>query len=288
VSDVASRRDSGGNDRQVKLRGLSFHYREWPSGGPTLLLLHGLCSHAHTFDRVAQALADRYRVVALDQRGHGETDWAASYSWPEWVEDIDALRKHLGVDRLTLLGHSSGGWFAYLYAGLHPSAVERLLVAEAAPLDVSAPPPARAAAGDAFYGSAGFSSVEEAIELARSTGTRATELELRERTIHNLKMTADGRWIFRYDPRVLEARDRAELRPPPEEEWRIAAGINCPTLVLRGGASSFTTSDLARQRTERLCALLADCHIVTVPEAGHGLWMDQPDVTIEAIRGFLP
>lgn len=277
--------DIQARDQNVKLRGLSFHYREWTSNRrPTLLLLHGLCSHARTFDRLAQALSDRYRIVALDQRGHGESDWAPSYTWEEWIEDLVALQSHLGLSRFSLLGHSSGGWFAYLYAGLHPTAVERLVIAEAAPLDLSSPPQT---GSSGYYGSAGFASVEEAIDQARATGSRATDFELRERTIHNLKRAPDGRWVFRYDPRVLEALNRGELRPPPEKEWEIVARITSPTVVLRGAVSSFATSESARQRTDRLCALLGNCRVVDIPDAGHGLWMDQPEVAPAIIRGFL-
>lgn len=276
-------------DEYVTLRGIAFHYRSWPSARePVLLLLHGLCAHARIFDRLAPQLADRYRVIALDQRGHGETDWTADYGWEQWVEDIEELRRNLGLPRLTIFGHSSGGWFAYLYAALHPAVVEKLVVGEAAPPDETVPAKSRAPSrGDDLYATPSFSSREEALRRARATGTRATEAELVARVYQNLRERPDGRWAWRYDPRVLAARDSGELRPSPEREWQLAAQVTCPTLILRGTLSEFGSTAAARERVARLQALLSLCQVAEIADAGHGLWMDQPDATLAALGAFL-
>src|SRR5215216_3915791 len=94
-------------DATVQLNGLRFHYRDWGNeGAQPLLLLHGFTGHARTWDTFAQAMRDRYRVLALDQRGHGETEWATDYATERSVEDIDAFVRELGLRRFALLGLS--------------------------------------------------------------------------------------------------------------------------------------------------------------------------------------
>ena len=96
-------------DELIELRGLRFHYRDWPSkqvGAPDLLLLHGYTGHARSWDAFAEAMTDRYRVLALDQRGHGESAWAPAdrYGIDDMADDLTAFVKALGLTHFTLLG----------------------------------------------------------------------------------------------------------------------------------------------------------------------------------------
>ncbi|HEY7269991.1 MAG TPA: alpha/beta fold hydrolase, partial [Dehalococcoidia bacterium] len=78
-------------DKTIELNGLRFHYRDWEHAGATpLLLLHGYTSHARSWDTFARAMQAKYRVLALDQRGHGETGWATDYAPERMVEDVAA------------------------------------------------------------------------------------------------------------------------------------------------------------------------------------------------------
>lgn len=87
--------------------GWQFHYREWgsPAADP-LVLLHGFSEQARSYDTLAADLADRFRVLALDQRGHGETDWTDNYRWQTFVDDIGQFVEALGLGPTTLVGHS--------------------------------------------------------------------------------------------------------------------------------------------------------------------------------------
>ena len=90
-------------DETVMLDGLRFHYRDWGDpAAPPLVLLHGFTGNARQWDSFARAMADRYRVLALDQRGHGETDWAPDqdYSAARVHEDFVAFVAALGLERL--------------------------------------------------------------------------------------------------------------------------------------------------------------------------------------------
>ena len=89
--------------------GINLHYLDWGNqGAPDVLLLHGLRGHAHSWDDVSLALCQDYRVVALDQRGRGESDWApeGDYSGSAFVEDIVGFSNALNLDGFTLVGLS--------------------------------------------------------------------------------------------------------------------------------------------------------------------------------------
>ncbi len=121
-------------DQLVMLNGLRFHYREWGQpGAPPLVLLHGFGAHARLWDTFARAVVEDFHIFALDQRGHGETDWAPAFSLDELVEDLAHFVDGLQFASVTLLGHSMGGGVAWQYAAQPPARVQRL-VDLAAPL----------------------------------------------------------------------------------------------------------------------------------------------------------
>jgi pimeloyl-ACP methyl ester carboxylesterase len=116
------------------LDGLAFHYRE--TGDPTappLVALHALGSDARTWDAVAVALSDRYRLLALDQRGHGESARPGVYSFELMRDDLARFADALSLRRLTLLGHSMGGTVAYLFAEEWPERLDRLIIEDTPP-----------------------------------------------------------------------------------------------------------------------------------------------------------
>ena len=101
------------NDCYIDLRGLPFHYRDWGGGGRPVLLLHGLASTCHIWDLVAPLLAEEFRVVALDQRGHGlSAQVEDGYDFATVSSDAAAFIRFLEwerpVDSRTLLGRGRG------------------------------------------------------------------------------------------------------------------------------------------------------------------------------------
>ena len=110
--------------RIVERDGVRLAVRELPGDGRPLLLLHGLASTTHIWDLVAPRLAGRHRVVAYDQRGHGEsTKTAAGYGFPEVVADAAEVIRRLRLRRTVIVGHSWGGSVALEVAVRHPRLV---------------------------------------------------------------------------------------------------------------------------------------------------------------------
>jgi 3-oxoadipate enol-lactonase len=100
---------------------------------PALVLLHGLGGQASTWDTVAPELARSFRVLAIDLRGHGDSDRPGDYSFELMRDDVLGILDQLGLDRVNLLGHSMGGTVAYLVAQKEPGRIVRLILEDTPP-----------------------------------------------------------------------------------------------------------------------------------------------------------
>jgi pimeloyl-ACP methyl ester carboxylesterase len=117
----------------VTTNGVKLHYLDWGGKGKVLLFLAGLGNSAHIFDDIAPKFTDRFRVLALTRRGHGQSDKpAAGYDLPTLTEDIRQALDQLRVKRATLVGHSFGGDEMTRFAGAYPERVDKLIYLDAA------------------------------------------------------------------------------------------------------------------------------------------------------------
>ncbi|OAI42646.1 hypothetical protein AYO38_11325 [bacterium SCGC AG-212-C10] len=267
-------------DRQVTLNGLRFNYRDWGNdAAQPLVLLHGYTGHARSWDTFAAAMADRYHVLALDQRGHGDTEWAEDYASERMVDDVAAFVAALDLKQFALLGLSMGGRNAFAYAGSRPPELERLVIVDIGPEIVTSGSD-RIRAG--VQASDVFADPEEAFARQRAMNPRPPDAELRHRVFHSLKQLPDGAWTFKYD-KALRSPDRPLPRPDTDESWAKIAQINVPTLLVRGVASDILGEDVAA----RMVREIPGCEFVTVPDAGHSIPLDNPQGFIAAVRPFL-
>lgn len=271
-------------EETIGLNGLRFHYSDWPASdpdAPTLLILHGCTGHARSWDTFATAMTDRYRVLALDQRGHGETEWAApsAYTNAHMVSDVGEFVGALGLQRIALLGLSMGGRVAIHYAGGRPAELDRLVIVDIGP-ETGGSGSARIQSG--VQSNDTFDSLEDAFAQARATNSRPPEEHQRYRITHNLMQIPNGRWTYRYD-KALRDPSNPRPRPSPEEGWTAVRNINVPTLVLRGELSDI----LAREIAERMVTEIPDARLVEVEGSGHPIPLDRPDEFAAAVRTFL-
>lgn len=270
-------------DEMIELRGLRLRFRDWApprEGAPDLVLLHGFTGHARSWDAFAEAMRDRYRVLALDQRGHGDSDWAPAdaYGVADMADDLEAFVKALGLKAFTLLGLSMGGMVAMEYAGRRPSELARLVIVDIGP-EIVASGGARIREG--VRASDVFDSPEAAYAAARAVNPVPPEAHQRYRVYHSLMRTADGRWTYRYD-RAL--RSGNTLRPrDPETAWRSCAQIAVPTLLMRGENSDILAPEVAK----RMMEVIPGASFVEIHGAGHPIPLDTPDTFAVAAREFL-
>jgi len=270
-------------DRAVRVNGLTLHYVEWGAlGAKPLVLLHGITGHARTWDRLAQDLAPKFRVLALDQRGHGDSDPAGDgdYRAETMADDLARFADQLGLETFTLLGLSMGGRVAMAFAGAHPERVDRLVIVDIGP-EIHAPGLERVRSMMAGAPER-IESEAHAILYARAGNPKADEAELRHRVIHGLKRNPDGSLTWKYD-KALRDMMRAGTRRDTIDLWAPLPRIACPTLLIRGSDSDIFSPEIAK----RMLTLLPDGRFVEVAEAGHSVPTDQPREFGRVVRTFL-
>jgi pimeloyl-ACP methyl ester carboxylesterase len=256
------------------------HYLEWGDPGQTpLLLLHGIGQTAHTWAYFATAMRRHYRVIAVDQRGHGDSSWApdGDYSPTAHARDLDAFIERLRLEGFALMGFSMGGRNAMWLVDRYPSKVRRFVIVEAGPerpsLDGSQA--LRFMSGPDLLGS-----VEEFIERAIEFNQRRSPAALSRSLLHNLRQLPDGKWTWKYDP-VLRGPNRRTY--PWGDLWPVLANIACPTLIVRAAESPV----LAPEQAARMLEAIPGARMVTISAAGHTVMGDNP-VEFEAkVKPFL-
>jgi len=264
--------------RRLDIGGLSFHYLDWGGDGPPLVMLHGLTGHAHTWDHTAAALRDRYRVLALDQRGHGDSEWAPQYGGGLMADDLLGFLDALQLQEVTLMGLSMGGIVAFLFAASHPERVRDLVVLDIGP-ELAAPGGRRVAAG--LAANHVFGSEDEAFAQMRAVDPRPKDEALRHRVRHNLRRLPDGALTWKYDdalrvPGAIFDRTAAE-------RWAAWKAVSCPVLLVRGEDSDI----LAPETAQRMLAENALAGLVIVPACGHSITLDNPQGLLDVASPWL-
>ncbi len=268
-------------DRFIVLNDLRFHYLDWGNeGAAPAVLLHGLSSHAHVWEPLAPVLKTRYHVLALDQRGHGDSQWAPPYTTESYVADLEAFADTLDLAPMLLVGHSMGARNAWVYAARHPQRVGRLVIVDIGPevmsvgvdrvrLSASAPDE--------------FDRPEDALEMMRQTNPRPSDELLRLRVYNNLRGLPGGRWTWKHDKALRDPQRAATAALPTPAMWSLLGQIRCPTLIIRGAESNILAADVA----ERMAQAIRQATLVTIADAGHTVTADQPAAFEQAIRRFL-
>ncbi len=268
-------------DRTLTLRGLRFHYLDWGSEGkPPFVCLHGGAQTAHSWDNFAPVMQGDYHVYALDQRGHGDSNWApdGDYSRQTQSEDVAAFVSALGLSPFILAGLSMGGINAITYTARYPESVRALIIVDVGP-EIEAR--GRENIQSFISGIDELDSFEAFVERAHRFNPRRSLENLRQRLSHNLKQLPSGKWTWKFDQKRLGAGGRSGIGP--EGLWEDVRKIRCPTLIIRGGESDI----LAPEAAERLRAAIPNSRVTVVPGAGHSVMGDNPAGFATAVREFL-
>jgi pimeloyl-ACP methyl ester carboxylesterase len=273
--------------------GLELHLLEWSRDGVPLLLLHGFGNDAHIWDDFAPAVAPYYRTLALDHRGHGDSAWDPErrYEHDVMVDDVEAVTKALGIERLVLLGHSLGGRIATLFAGRHPERMAGLVLVDIGPeLDPRGVTRIRMETESSVDPS--FASVDEYARLLSLHYPAAQPAALARMARHGLRSREDGRLALKMDSALRGAFSRAETPEQAAEreqamiaaQWGALARVPCPTLVVRGAASDVFAADTADRMVDEV---LQKGRLAVVAQAGHSVMTDNPDGFRDAVTSFV-
>jgi esterase len=271
-------------ERSARVGNLNLSYQEWgnPQAQP-IVMLHGFGVSGHMFDEFADRMQDRYRLIALDQRGHGDSDWAedGDYTRNSFVEDLEGFRQELGLEKFLLVGHSMGGLNAVNYTNRFPDRVRALILVDVGPES------AKEGVDNIVRFTRGPDELEfeEFVELAHRFNQRRTLENIRERMRHRLKPTENGKYTWKFDKRFREPDSglRIGSEAGNDDSWSLFRGVRVPTLLIRGAESDVLSQSVA----ERAATEMQRCRLIVVPGAGHSVPGDSPDAFTEAVQEFL-
>jgi len=282
---------SAPQSRFYESQGLRLHYADWANtGAPPLLLVHGGRDHCRSWDVLARALAPHFHVLAPDLRGHGDSEWTkgGSYALTEYVYDLSRLVRHLGAQKVAIIGHSMGGMVGLIYAGTFPDQVSSLVVLDG----ITVMPDEKVAPADQriahYVGQLDkleareprrYSTIEAAAAQMRAHNKRLPEALALHLATFGVRRNEDGTYSWKFDP---YQRARAPHRLSPADHVALWGRIACPVLLLHAEESFLRSAE-----TAGLAKYFGNARSETIAGAGHWLHHDKPDEVLRAIRRFL-
>ena len=273
---LAHSRDVRYASRQTVVRGMRFHFSEWGDpDAPPVLLLHGGNQSSHSWDLVSLHLADRFHVYALDQRGHGDSEWnrELDYSIDAMVEDAVAFIGDQAMVKPIIFGHSMGGRVTLTLATRHPDLARALVIVDIGP---EITPEGTKAIHSFVANNLEFDDLEVFLDNVEKYDRFRTRAHIARTVKYNMLRRADGKYVSKVDHRRTAA-TMAELTM--EDIGRLP----CPVLVVRGAESNILSADAAN----RFAEALVHGHLVTIEKCGHNVHSGNTKGFLEGIRSFL-
>jgi esterase len=242
--------------------GLKFSYLDAGGVGEPLIALHSHWMEGATFAALAAALAPEWRVIALDQRGHGYSDHAKSYTREDYLGDLAALYANLGIRRAVLLGNSLGGVNAYQFAAKFPELVRALIIEDI---------------GAVINDDTSFALAWAGIFPSRAALEERVGARFMPYAADGVREVPGG-WRLAFEPAEMVA-SQLSLNGDHWDDWLASA---CPALLIRGGESRVTKAEHLEEMARRRPA--TELRVVS---GGHVVHMDNLAGVVEVVRDFL-
>lgn len=251
-------------------------------GAPVVIMIHGLAGQAHTFDGIANILAARFHVYCLDVRGRGESEWGPpeQYTIDTYVQDLEAVREALGLQRFALVGTSMGGLITMQYAPRYPERVSHAVLNDIGPeID-----PAGLQRILAYLQGAPemFADLKAVVRYYRQhyapMVATLNDDQLLEFARYNVRRSDAGVYVWKMDPAIRTA----QPAPPSIDPWEAYCAIACPILIVRGAQSDVLSPKTARKMLEAN----PRASLVEVPGVGHAPLLTEPEAR-KALEAFL-
>lgn len=266
------------------------HVLEWSTEGVPLVLLHGHGNEARLWDDFVPHVSPHYRVLAVDQRGHGDSDWdpQGRYAADDMADDLEDLLAHFEVDRFVLIGFSMGGRVSMAFAGRHPERLAGLVLVDVGP-ELDARGIARIGQEISSQRAPVFTSIEEYARMLSLNYPAGQPQALQRMAHYALRAREDGLFELKMDPALRADRPDDDAARAAEEAfvqrmWDALAKLPCPTLVVRGAASDILSPDVADRMVDDV---LQNGTLEVVPQAAHSVATDNPIGFAEAVCRFV-
>jgi len=250
------------------------HYSQSGSGAP-LVILHGLFGSSKNWQSLAKQFAESFTVYNVDLRNHGSSFHNAEMNYVVMADDVSRLLEQLGIQSCHLIGHSMGGKVAMTLAASQPGLIARMIVADIAPVTYSR-----------NYNSLidpimaiSLADINSRSEVDRALAPGITDPMLRGFLLQNLHREGDN-WRWRVNWTSIK-QYMTELFgfPLAPDDWHI----NVPTLFMRGENSDYVDAD----GVAMIESHFSQAEIETLPEAGHWLHADKPQVFMQSAMAYL-
>ncbi len=282
----------------LTVRGLRMHVRHWGSpGAPKLFMLHGWMDVSASFQFMVDCLQGNWHVIAPDWRGFGQSQRSGfdTYWFPDYVADLDMLLDHYAPgEAVNLLGHSMGGNIAGIYAGVRPQRIGKLINLEGFGLPTTHPRqyPGRVAKWldelRAPPEMRGYASLDEVAARLRKTNPRLAPERAAFLAAHWAEQDRDGLWKILGDPAHKMS---SPLLYHVDEIMACWSAITAPVLWVEAEDTDMWrwmgAKDQARAEVDRRMAYLKNVTPRMVPQAGHMLHHDQPELLASMVEEFL-
>jgi len=262
----------------VEVDGCRVHYLGWGERGRRgLVFVHGGGAHAHWWTHVAATFAGRYRVVAIDLSGHGDSGHRESYDPEQWADEVMAVATDAGFDGTpVLVGHSMGGFITIVTAARHSDRLAGVIVCDS-PVTEADP---EMSAHDEFGRPRTYLTVDAAVARFRTVPPQEHYLDFIVDFVarHSLK-EVDGGWQWKFDRRIFEqfAHGVRGLAVP------YLSRVTCRLALLRS-EHGLVTPEIGAFMYEQLGRVTP---VIEIPEAGHHAMLDQPLILLTALRTLL-
>ncbi len=259
-------------------------YYEWgdPASRDVVVCVHGLARNGRDFDVLAERLAARHRVIAVDMPGRGRSDWLrdpADYVFPTYLTVMTALIARSGAELVDLVGTSMGGLIGMALAAQPRTPIRRLVVNDVGPVIEAAALSRIAAYVGLDPRFASFAEAEAYIRQVSAPFGPHSDAQWHHLAATNLRLGADGRWALAYDPGIAIP---FRSQPAPPDLWPLWDAIRCPTLVTRGAQSDLLSAATAAA----MAARGPRAELVSFAGVGHAPTFMQPE-QFAAVEAFL-
>ena len=271
--------------RNVVINHLRLHLLEWGDpANPPLLFLHGGNQSAHSWDLVSLSLAHRYHIYALDQRGHGDSEWArdAEYAPEQMARDALALIAQEQITSPIVVGHSMGGMVTMRLTALEPTLPHAVALVDVGP-EVSQ----RGAETirNFVVRNTEFDQLDQFIDRVVAYDPFRSREHIERTARYNLVQRSDGRYVSKSDRLLHDPEFRQRARPDSERR-DVAHGFHAfpgPTLLIRGERSNILEAEAAK----RFVAGLPNARLVEVSDCGHNVHSQNTAGFLDALTPWL-
>jgi len=274
---------------------LRLHYLDWGNpAAPTVVLVHGARDHARSWDWVARALIDRWHVVALDLRGHGDSAWSPDGAYAPLYHtcDIAEFVDHLGDERVDIVAHSFGGSLCVRYAAMFPEKMRKLVAIEGIGVSGRDLADVRTRVADVRWREwidrrrvlfshepRRLKSTEDAVRRVAQENTRLSPEQARHIAIHGIRRRDDGSYAWKFDTMVRSSSPNEATEQDQYQMWRA---VTCPTLLVWGRESWAVNPE-----EDGRAGYFPDARVSAYDAAGHWVHHDRLDAFVAEVRGFL-